>query len=102
VLPKLSEVRLPRTPAGSPSRMLRFTWHVVTVTQLGFGVLLTTLAVAPGADARTVLLRWLAGTFLAATALALWSNRHHLGAVVRFPLPLVFVLVAAMCWLASA
>ena len=101
VLPALDQARLPRTPAGSPVRMLRFTWHVVTLVQLTFAGVLATLALAPHADPADVVLRWLAASFVAAAALAVWSNRRHLRAVVRFPLPFVFVLIAVMCLAAS-
>src|SRR4051812_50151081 len=98
VLPALDQVRLPRTPAGAPKRMLRFTWYVVTLVQLTFAGLLATLALAPDADPSDVVLRWLAASFLAATALAVWSNPRHLRAVGRFPLPFGFLLIAVMCW----
>jgi hypothetical protein len=97
VLPALDQARLPRTRFGSPVRMLRFTWHVVTLVQLTFAGLLATLAVAPRADTMEAVLRWLAASFAAAAVLLVWSNRRHLIALVRFPLPFVFVLIAVMC-----
>ena len=102
VLPKLADARLPRTPLGSAVPMLRFTWHVVTVLLLSLGVLLGALAVAPDADPRTLVLRWAAAAFAAATALAVWMNRRHLRSLLRLPVPFLFVLIAAMCWAASA
>jgi hypothetical protein len=102
VLPALDEARLPHTRFGAPARMLRFTWHVVTLAQLTFAGILTTLAVTPHGDTKDAVLSWLAASFAAATALLVWSNRRHLVALVRFPLPFVFVLIAAMCLAASA
>ena len=101
VLPKLRGASLPRTPFGSAEPMLRFTWHVVTLLLLGLGVLLAALALAPDANPRTLLLRWFAATFLAATGLAVWMNRRHLRSILRLPVPFLFVLIAAMCWAAA-
>jgi hypothetical protein len=104
ILPNLTPRELPGTPFGSPRLtlgMLRFTWHVATLMLFGFGVLLITLAAAPGADPETLLLRWLAVLWLAAAALAAWSARRRPRSIVRFPVPLVMFVIAAMSWAAS-
>jgi hypothetical protein len=104
VLPSVEQARLPGTPFGSPAltlSMLRFTWRVVSLMTLGFGVLLVTLAFAPGADAETLLLRWLAVFWLVATAMAFWDVRGRPSSLLRLPVPLVFLLVAVLCWAAS-
>ena len=104
VLPKLREARLPSTPFGPPSMtlgMLRFTWYVVSVLLAAFGVLLMTLAWAPRADPKTLLLRWFAALWLGATAIACWNGRRRPRSLLRPPVPLVFVLIAVMCWTAS-
>ena len=101
VLPNLTKGRLPSTPFGSSSSMLRFTWHVVSVLLLGFGILLLTVASAPDANTKTLLLRWLAGVWLAATVTACWGARRRPSSLLRFPVPLVFALIAAMCLAAS-
>jgi hypothetical protein len=104
VLPNLTHRELPGTPVGSPRLtlgMLRYTWHVVTLMLVGFGVLLITLAAAPGADPETLLLRWLAALWLAATALSVWSARRRPRSIVRFPVPLVMFVIAVMSWAAS-
>ena len=108
ILPNLTAGRLPSTPFGPPSMtlgMLRFTWQVVSLMLLGFGILLMTLALAPDADPKTLLLRWFAALWLAATATACWDGRRRprslLRSLRRFPVPLVFVLIAVMCWTAS-
>jgi hypothetical protein len=90
ILPSLGEWAPPRTPFGSARLtlgMVRFTWHAFSVLLLGFGVLLVTLAWAPGADPRTLVLRWLAVLWLAATALAVWSARRRPSSMLRFPVP---------------
>lgn len=104
VLPIVGEGGLRRTPFGPPSltlSMVRFTWHVVTLMLIGFGVLLAVLAWSPHADLRTVLLRWLAGLWLAATAMACWTTRRRLRSLLRFPVPLFFAVIAIMCGVAS-
>jgi hypothetical protein len=104
VLPSLTPDRLPSTPFGPPSftlAMLRFTWYIVSVLLAAFGVLFTTLALAPDADRETLLLRWVAAVLLAATALAFWNARFRLRGILRLPVPLVFVVIAALSFAAS-
>jgi hypothetical protein len=104
VLPNLTKDRLPSTPFGPPSMtlsMLRFTWQVVSVVLVGFGILLMALAWAPGADPKTLVLRWFVAFLLAATALACWQARRRPRSLLRLPVPLVFVVIAVMCWTAS-
>jgi len=104
ILPHLGEWRVPRTPFGSARLtlgMVGFTWHVVTVFLLGFGVLLLALAFAPGADPRTLVLRWLAVLWLTATALAVWSARRRPSSILRFPVPVLMFVIALMSWAAS-
>jgi hypothetical protein len=104
VLPSLTKEPLPRTPFGSRSMtlgMLRFTWNVVSLMLLAFGVLLMTLAWAPDADPKTVLLRWLAAWSFAAAALACWPARRRPRNLLRLPVPLVLLLIAVLTWTAS-
>jgi hypothetical protein len=104
ILPSLTVEAVPRTQFGPPRltlAMLRFTWHVVTLMLLAFGVLLLVLALAPEADPKTLLLRWLAVLWLVPTALAAWSARRRLRSILRLPVPLVTLTIAVMCWLAS-
>jgi hypothetical protein len=107
VLPGLTEERLPRTPFGPPSMtegMLRVTWHIVTVFAVTLGALLIVLAWDPGADPKTVMLRWFAAMWLAATAMALWVTGRRMRSprgLLRLPVPLLWVVVAVLCWEAS-
>jgi hypothetical protein len=104
VLPNLTKEGLPSTPFGPPSMtlgMVRFTWHIVSITLVAFGILLMTLAWASDADPRTLLLRWFAAFLLAATALAGWQARRRPRSLLRLPVPLVFVVIGVMCWTAS-
>jgi len=104
VLPNLTKELLPSTPFGPSSMtlsMLRFTWHIASIVLVAFGILLMTLAWAPGADPKTLLLRWLAAVLLAAPALACWQARRRPRSLLRLPVPLVLVVIAVMCWTAS-
>jgi hypothetical protein len=104
VLPNLTKRSLPSTPFGPPSMtfgMVRFTWQVLSILLVGFGILLLALAWAPDADPKTLLLRWFAVLWLAATALACWNARRRLRSLLRLPVPLVFVVIAVLCWTAS-
>jgi hypothetical protein len=104
VLPNLTKERLPSTPLGPPGMtlgMVRFTWHVVSILLVGLAILLMALAWAPGADPKTLLLRWFAAFWLAATALACWNARRRPRSLLRLPVPVVFVVIAVMCWTAS-
>jgi hypothetical protein len=106
VLPAITEERLPRTPFGPPAlslSMVRVTWFIVTVFALGLGGILLTLAWADAAP-QTVVLRWFAGMWLAATALAVRVTsvrRSALRNILRMPVPLVWIAVAVLCWVAS-
>jgi hypothetical protein len=104
VLPSLRNAHLPSTPFGPPSMtfaMLRFTWHVVTVMLVGFGILFATLALASGADPKTLLLRWFAGLLLAVAAMACWIARGSPRTLLRLPVVPVFLVLAVICWTAS-
>lgn len=104
VLPGLPRARPASTPFGPPSTteaMLRVTWHVVTVFAVAIGLLVVTLAVSAGADARTLLLRSVAGMFVAATAVAGYAVRRRPSAALRLPVWALWLLIAALCWKAS-
>lgn len=105
VLPHLTAEPLPKTPFGPASMtlgMLRFTWHITTVVLVGFSSLLFLLAIADDADARILVLRWVAAMMLAATATALWNGRRRLRSIPRFPVPVVTFVIAVLCWMASS
>jgi len=100
VLPNLKRERMPSTSSMTLG-MMRFTWHVVSLVLVGFGILLTALAWVPDADPRTLLLRWLVAFLLAATALACWQGRRRPRSLLRPPVPFAFVAIAVLCWTAS-
>ena len=107
ILPSITEEHLPGTPFGRPSMtvaMVRVTWYIVTIFALGSGGVLMTLAWAAAADPETVLLRWFAAMWLAATAMAIWVSRRrlrNLRSLLRLPVPLLWVVIAVLCWRAS-
>lgn len=103
VLPSLNEQQLAATPFGGRSfsvAMIRITWFVVTVFALGMGGLLLTLAwsdVAP----RTAILRWLAVMWIAATVMVPFVSPSRRTLNLRLPVPVLWVTVAVLCWVAS-
>ncbi len=110
VLPHLTAERVPSTPFGPASMtvaMVRVTWFIVTIFALASGGLLLTLAWDAGADPKLLLLRWFAAMWLAATVMALWvarlgtSTRRNLRSLLRLPVPLLWLVVAVLCWRAS-
>ena len=104
VLPNLTKERLPSTPFGPPSMtlsMVRFTWHIVSILLVGFGILFVTLGWTADAHPRTLLLRWVGAFSLAATALGCWMARRRPRSLLRLPVPLVLLVIAVLCWTAS-
>ena len=104
VLPNLTRERMPSTPFGPPGMtlgMVRFTWHIVTVVLVGFGTLFMTLAWDTDADPKTLVLRWSAVLWIAGTATVFWVARPRPRDLVRLPVPVLFVVIAAMSWIAS-
>ena len=106
VLPALTPEHMGTSPFGPRSfslSMIRVTWFVVTIFALGMGGLLLTLAWTD-VDAQTAVLRWLAGMWLAAfvmVPLVTTNRKGMLGAGLRLPVPLLWIAVAALCWVAS-
>jgi hypothetical protein len=107
VLPHLTEEHLPRTPFGPASMsvsMVRVTWFIVTIFALASGGLLINLALAATADPKMLLLRWFAGMWLAATAMALSIALRRIRSVrglLRLPVPFLWLVIAVLCWRAS-
>ena len=104
VLPGLTRERMPSTPFGPPSMtlgMVRFTWHIVTVMNVAFGTLLITLAWTADADPETLLLRWFAALWITATATVFLVARPRPRDLLHLPAPVLFVVIAVMCWIAS-
>ncbi|HEX2057733.1 MAG TPA: hypothetical protein VHI71_05115 [Actinomycetota bacterium] len=108
VLPSLTEERLPATPFGPPSTtvaMVRVTWFIVTVFVVALGGLLVTLAWSERVDPAAALLRWFAAMWVAATVMAVAVSPRSLRRpryFFRLPVPLLWVVVAVLCWQASA
>lgn len=106
VLPGLDESRLPTTPfgpTGLTASMLRVTWYIVTVFVAALGGVLLTLAADDG-DPRSLVLRWFAAMWLTATIMAMVVSLRRvrsLRGLLRLPVPLVWVIVAVLCWQAS-
>jgi hypothetical protein len=104
VLRTIPEERLPATRFGPPSltaAMLRVTWHLVGVFVLAGGGILLSLASGDERDPQVVVLRWLAAMWLAATAVAMWEVRRAPKNLLRLPVPLVWPVIALLCWRAT-
>ena len=107
VLPHLTQERVSGTPFGPASMtvaMIRVSWFIVTIFALASGGLLITLASDSSADPEVLLLRWFAAMWLAATVMALWiaaRGSRGLRGVLRLPVPVLWVVVAVLCWNAS-
>jgi hypothetical protein len=107
VLPSLTPETLPKTPFGPSSMsvsMVRVTWFIVTIFCLGIGGILIALSFDLSVDPKTLLLRGLAATWLSATVMALSIARRRvrsLRGLLRLPVPLLWVIVAVLCWVAS-
>jgi hypothetical protein len=107
ILPKLRRGQLPVTPFGPASlteSMLRVTWYIVTIFAVAMGALLITLAWVQDADVGTVVLRWFAVMWIAATVMAGWVALRRVRSprgLLRLPVPLFWVVIAVLCWNAS-
>ena len=107
VLPSLTDEVVPQTPFGSRSMtvsMIRVTWHIVTIFVLALGTLLMTLGWADIADPKGLLLRWFSVMWLVAAAMAFASAGRRvrsLRRMLRLPVPFIWVVIAALCWIAS-
>jgi hypothetical protein len=104
VVPSLTRERMPSTPFGPPAMtlgMVRFTWHIVTLVLVAFAGLLLTLAWAADADPETLLLRWFTALWIAATVTVFWVAGRRPRDVFRLPIPVLFVVIAVMCGIAS-
>jgi hypothetical protein len=107
VLPSLTEESLPSTPFGRASMtvsMVRVTWYIVTVFVLGLGGIFLSLSLAEGADPKTLVLRWFAVMWLAATGMAVsvaMRRTRNLRGLLRLPVPFLWVVVAVLCWNAA-
>ena len=108
VLPGLTEEHLPKTPFGPKSMtvsMIRVSWHIVGIFAFSTGGLLLTLALIEAANPKTVLLRWFAGMWVAATGMAFWiarPNPRNLRHLLRLPVPLLWLVIAVLLWRGSA
>ena len=107
VLPAVTKERLPKTPFGPPAMTaatIHASWHIVTVFVLALGVLLTILAWDADAEPKVLMLRVFAVMWLGVTAVAAWAAIRRVRSVrdlIRLPVPVLFVVVAALCWKAS-
>lgn len=104
VLQTVTEERVSPTvfgPASLTAAMIRVTWHLVGVFVLAAGGVLLTLGASDNRDGKAVVLRWLALMWLTATGVAVWEVRRSPRNILRLPVPLVWPVIAVLCWKAS-
>jgi hypothetical protein len=107
ILPHLTDDQLPRTPFGPSSMsvsMIRVSWFIITIFALASGGLLINLSLETGADPQMLLLRWFAAMWLAAAVMAVTialRKTRSIRSLQRLPVPMLWVVIAVLCWIAS-
>ncbi|MGH2806138.1 MAG: hypothetical protein ACRDKT_02565 [Actinomycetota bacterium] len=101
VLPRLGSQEPMSSSPSMMDLMIRVTWHIVTLFALTSGGLLLSLARAPDVDAETLVLRWFAAMWAVAAVMAFVIARRGRHDIRRLPIPVVWVVVAVLCWVAS-
>ncbi len=107
ILPGVKQEDLGTSPFGGrglSAATVHASWHIVTVFAASSGVVLLWLAADTGVDPEIVVLRVFAAMWLAIAAVALWAGIRRIGRVrdlFRLPVPIVFIVVAVLCWVAS-
>ena len=106
VLPRMSEDAYGTTPFGGKAfsaATVHASWHIVTVFALASGVTLLLLA-SDTADPTTIVLRVFSAMWLAVATVAIWAGARRVSRardLFRLPVPIFFVTVAVLCWIAS-
>jgi hypothetical protein len=78
-------------------------WHIVTVFAISVGALLIMLALDV-ADPKTLLLRVFAVMWLTVALVAIYAGARRAPRfrdLLRLPVPIFFVVVAVLCWMAT-
>jgi len=104
VLPGLRVDTLPSSPFGSGALTLDalvLVWHLVGLTVVAFGVLLAVLASRPLTADGVIAVRVAGALFAAAAVTVIWLVRHRLAHLARAPVWVLFIVVAALCWLGT-
>jgi hypothetical protein len=101
VLPRLRDEALPSSPFGTgamTSGFITVTWHAVGVMLVSFGVVLLLLATRSLGGDGVLAVRGVGAAFAALTLLVLWLARRRPTNLLRAPMWLTFVAMAALCW----
>jgi hypothetical protein len=107
VLPDAKKQDFSRTPFGPPGMtlaMINASWHIITVFAVSTGALLLTLAWAEDSDPKTVLLRVFSAMWFTVAVVAIGSGSRRVARprdLAKLPVPILFVLVSVLCWIAS-
>ena len=105
VLPGVSQETLGTSPFGGRSlsaAAIHASWHIVTVFASASGIVL--LFLASGADPTTTVLRVFSAMWLGIAMVAIWAAIKRIKRardLLRLPVPVLFVTVAVLCWVAS-
>ena len=104
ILPGLRAEVLAVTPFGGVQLTrdaLVVTWHLVGVMVVTLGGLLAVLASRSLTSDGVIAVRAVGILFLAATITVLWLVRHRPAHLARLPVWVLFIAVAALCWLGT-
>ena len=106
VLPRIPDDAYGTTPFGGRSfsaATVHASWHIVTVFALASGMTLLLLG-ADAADPTTIVLRVFSAMWLGIAIVAIWAGARRVRRVrdlLRLPVPVFFVTVSVLCWIAS-
>lgn len=107
VLPGVDPEHLSTSPFGGrgmSASTIQASWHIVTVFAVCSGATLLWLGLDTAADPRTVVLRVFAVMWFGIALVASWAGLKRatrIRDVMRLPVPILFVVVAILCWVAS-
>jgi hypothetical protein len=104
VLPHLRDESLPSSPFGTgamTSAFITVTWHAVGVMLVAVGVVLSLLATRSLGGDGAIAVRGVGAMFAASTLVVLWLARRRPANLLRAPMWLTFVAMAALCWLGA-
>lgn len=107
ILPGVQEEHLGTSPFGGKTlsaATIHATWHIVTVFAVSAGTVLLWLALDSDIDPKFVVLRVFSVMWLGIAAVAIRAGLRKVRRVrdlFNLPVPIFFVVVAVLCWIAS-
>ena len=104
ILPGLEAETLPTSPFGGGALTvdaLRVVWHLIGVMVVTAGALLAVLAGRATSSDGVLAARAVGVMFAAATVVVVWQCRPRPQHLLRAPVWILFLMVAALCWLGT-